>query len=133
MKLKIVSEKYGITPAPVITNDMMTYFWSKFDLIARNNEIDWPIESIHIRVNQALPWTDYHFYVTINNDIETNEHTYHMQFGKYEIAKYAKEKLDRNHIMFVDYQKGYNSKKWHFLQNVMQYSMKELNSLFKLQ
>jgi len=133
MKIRIYSEKYGITPAPSITKNMMGYFWAKkYFIVYRQLSNLSPIESIKIRINQALPWMDYHFYVTINNDVESKDHTFHIQFNKHEVEKYIEYKKSNLATIIRDYKKGYDSTKWNFLHWCLGYSIKDLNIMFKL-
>lgn len=37
MKIRIKPERYGITPAPSITKNMMEYFWSKKYFIVKRH------------------------------------------------------------------------------------------------
>lgn len=133
MKIRIKSERYGTTPAPSITKNMMEYFWAKkYPYIYRPLGNLSPVESINIRINQALPWMDYHFYVTINNDVESEGHTFHVQFNKSEVERYIEYKASNSATMIRDYKKGYDSTKWNFLLWCLGYSVKELNVMFGL-
>ena len=133
MKIRIKPERYGITAAPSITKNMMEYFWSKkYFIVKRHLDNLSPIESINIRINQALPWMDYHFYVTINNDVESEEHTFHIQFNKSEAERYFEYKSSSSNTMIRDYKKGYDSTKWNFLHLCLGYSIKELDIMFGL-
>lgn len=133
MKLSIKSESYGITPAPKLTKRMFEFLWSKkIPFILNHNKHLYPVESINIRVNQALFWMDYHFYITFNNDVENENNTFHVQFGENDIKRYLESKQDTDSIMFEDYQKGYDSKKWNFYSNILGYRLSELNMMFNL-
>ncbi len=132
MKIRIKPERYGITAAPSITKNMMEYFWEKkYFIIDRQLGHHFPIESINIRINQALPWMDYHFYVTINNDVESEDNTFHIQFNKSEVERYFEDKKSNSYLQ-SDYNKGYKNTKWNFLYFCLGYSVKELNIMFGL-
>lgn len=101
MKLTIKSEQYGITPAPKLNKVMFDWLWGHwwkvrnhfFPLMRGGYSVDTikNIETIEIRINQALEWTDVHFYITINGI-----HKLHLSAGKYEFKKYQIEKADMN-------------------------------------
>jgi len=74
---------------------------------------------------------DYHFYVTINNDVESEDNTFHIQFNKSEVERYFEDKKSNSYLQ-SDYNKGYKNTKWNFLYFCLGYSVKELDIMFGL-
>jgi hypothetical protein len=86
MKVKIISEPYYSTPAPKLTKKMFDWFWTNIWRVKQYIcEIDYEIYLLEIRINQALPYTNVHFYVKLhtNSGVEQMHFTWDMTEGKY--------------------------------------------------
>lgn len=75
MKIQITSLPYFNTPAPKKQKKVFDWFWRNFFKF-RFEKIYNSIDSVDIQIQQALPWTNLHFYITINNDVENMIHCY---------------------------------------------------------
>lgn len=86
MKIRIKSEPYIKCPAPKLTRNLFDWFWNDFWSLNLSHFVD-SLETIDIRLNQALPYTPIHFYITVNG-----VHKFHKEVADYEIERYADEK-----------------------------------------
>lgn len=110
MKIKINFEKFGLTPAPTASKQMFDWFWGSFWRIRNNVRFETPvIETIDVKINQAMSYMDFHFYVTINGTYQ-----YHISASKFAFEQFQKEKL--KYEQMYDWGKKYMSRPKHFFE-----------------
>lgn len=90
MKIRINSEPYIANPAPKLTKQMFDWFWTT--LWSLRLEYYTPsIETIEIRINQALSNFPIHFYITINGIYEFHKE-WDGRSGKY-LSSYTRSRI----------------------------------------
>ena len=90
MKIRIKAERYYLTPKPQLTRAMFDYLYDNWWKVKNHlYDRDLVVKTIEIRINQALSWMDYHFYITING----NRHI-HLSASAHDFEKFQKQKLD---------------------------------------
>lgn len=69
---------------------MFDWLWCNWYKVKNNvypTDKSFAVETIDIRINQALQWMDYHFYITINGVYE-----YHISASEYEFKQFQEIK-----------------------------------------
>lgn len=104
--IKIRSEPYGIQPAPKLTKAMFNWFWANFYKVKNGTGISFgEFWKIDIRINQAIFHMPYHFYITINDSIETHIEAYDYDFVK---------NLEKKKELAVEFDEEYASRRYDF-------------------
>jgi len=70
IKIRFRPEDYLANPAPSLTKDMITYFWSAWNRLYFYKEV----HTLDVKINSATKYTQIHFYIFVNGDYKNPLH-----------------------------------------------------------